>query len=470
MTDPTLQNQENASPWTSEDWLREFAEIFFLRIHIIIITGLLVLIGAVLVAYYWPPTYRAQAHILVRSRTPRVSTRLMENRQERYPLEEAHVTSELEILRSPRLIKQTIRELRQLEGLSALPENSEKLAQEVRGSRSQLDASVIPSSFVIRVSYTSKNPRHAERFVDHHLENYLTYRNQVFSTPEETEFLGDRAELYREKLQEVRQQIVNKTAEAGNVAPIDKELANNTDLQRELRRRLSNLRAEYASTKESIKPLREALKSDDIQYFAFLDNRSINRLGERLASLVEEREETAQEYQPGSRQMESINTMVDKTYKKLRAEARNIYQEKRQEVESSAAAISSLETSLRKLGERNVELNKRAVEIRRLQNRAEMLESSYRAYAEKREEAEINSAVTDAKISGDVSILNKAATSAEIAYPRPIPTLLIGFATAVIVGLTLAFITEYLDQSIHRASEVHRFLNLPVLCSIEDIE
>ncbi|MFW6456675.1 MAG: GumC family protein [Planctomycetota bacterium] len=465
-----VQQRNDESAWSTEDWVREFTEIFFLRIHIVMLPGLLILLGAVLVALYWPRTYSAEAHVLVRARTQGVSTRLAQSPQEDRPLEEAHVTSEMEILQSPRLIKKTVMDLRKQEGDAKEFQGEEQIAEAVKKSRSQLEASVIPSSHVIRVEYFSRNPQKAEKFVDMHLDNYRSYRIQMFSTPEETRFLAQQTERYKEELQQVRDQIVQKTAEAGKIALIDRELSNNSDLHRELTQRLADLRSDLARQKEEIKSLEDALENDSVQFFAFLNNLSINRLGERLAALIEQREEVAQDYQPDSRRMESVREMVDKVYAKLRTEAQNIYQERRQNLEGTAAAIDSIENSLEELGAHNVRLNRQGVEIRRLQNRAEMLESSFRAFSEKKDEAEINAAVGEAKISGDVNILNEAAMTAEVAYPRKVPTLFIGLAAAIIVGLTLAFIADYLDQSIHRASEVHRFLELPVVCSMEDID
>ncbi len=465
-----IQERNDESPWSTEDWLREFAEIFFLRFRVIFLSALLVLLGAGIVAFHWPRTYQAEAHILVRARTPGVSTRLLQSAQERYPLEEAHVTSEMEILRSPRLVRKTVVDLENEENAGEGFQNDQELANAVRESRSRLEATVVPSSHVIRVRYYSRNPNRAERFVDQHLGNYLTTRSQIFSTPEETEFLTDQAERYRKNLRKVREQIVQKTADAGKIALIDKELTNNSELQSELRRRLKDLQANLARQKEEIKPLKEALNTDEVQFFAFLDNRAINRLADRLAALLEEREKIVQEYQPESRRRKAINKMVEEVYGKLRTEARNIYKTHRKAIDGTVAEIGSIKDSLEELGDKNVKLNKQAVEIRRLQNRAEMLESSYKVYSEKKEEAEINSAVAEAKISGDVNVLNEAAEPAEVAYPKTMPTLMIGLAAAIIVGLTLGFVTEYLDQSIHRASEVHRFLELPVVCSIEKIK
>jgi capsular polysaccharide biosynthesis protein len=93
-----------------------------------------------------------------------------------------------------------------------------------------------------------------------------------------------------------------------------------------------------------------------------------------------------------------------------------------------------------------------------------MLEDAYRTFLEKREALDVNAAVTD------VAIINNTATGAEIAYPKPVPTILIGMAAALIVGLSFGCIAEYLDQAIHRPTEVHRYLNLPVICSIEEVK
>lgn len=463
----------DAAPWGAEDWKRELAEIFFARRRVIFVSGLFVFIGAVLVAFFWPPTYQATASVLVRAKTPQVSPRLLERPElVNRPLSEEDVTSELQLLRSPELIKATLLSLRAQgkDGPSATDQLSQQIMPLVRTIQGNLKTEVIPSSKVIRIALYDKNPARAEKVLDALLEQYLRFRIRVFSPPEEAQFLADRADLYDEKLVQVEQDIIGETEEQGRAALVQKEMENNSDLKSELTRELHYLRADYERKKESLKPLEEALQDENLQFFAFLENEAMNRLAEQLAALVQERDQVARHYLPQSRQVKAIDEQVKATYSLLRDEAQRIYLHRRNEHEAIAPSIKRFEDSIRELVNRNIELQRHLFALRRMQRESELLESSYRTYATRSEEARINSAVSESRASGDVSILSKAALSAERAFPKPLPTLLVGLAAAIVVGLSFGFTAEYLDHSLNRPSDIHRHVNLPVICSIKKVE
>ena len=154
------------SPWSTEDWKREFAEILFSHKYVIFLTGMLVLIGALLVVHFWPPIYVAQGEVLVQATTPSVQTRLIDSEPSTMPVGEAYVRSEMEILTSKELIKQTLQNMHE-EGRSTVPGGkSMDLNRRVRHVKSNLEARVVPYSHVIRVSYYAHAPAEAESFLE----------------------------------------------------------------------------------------------------------------------------------------------------------------------------------------------------------------------------------------------------------------------------------------------------------------
>jgi len=460
MSENSTKNQGDQAHWLTPDWKREFTAIFFARFGVIFTTALLVVVGAVVVIYYYPATYRAQASVLVRAKTPETTPRLLEGAQTSVqPASEADITSELEIVRSPALIRKTI--------LSKGAQPDQDIGQAVKRFQNQLKTTVVPSSNVLRIEFYDSDPKRAEEQLNALLQSYVGFRQRIYSPPEDVKFLRSRAKLYEQELAQIHQQIAQQAAQAGQSPLIEREMTNNSDLERSLRERLMQARAEYARGAESLKSLEAALKKGGLQLFAFLKNDTMGRLAQQLALLNEEREGVARHYLPQSEELKGIDQQVQNVYSLLKNEAINILADRQQDQKATAAAIQSLEQSIAELARRNMDLQQHALQIGRLEQSAQRVDASYQTYLTKIEEAEINSAIADSRLPGEVTILSDATSSAELAFPKPLPTLIAGIVAGILLGLSLGFISEYLDHTINRPQDVHRHLNLPMICSIE---
>jgi len=97
----------------AEDWKRDVCEIFFAQRKVILRTTALIFLGSVAVAFLWPPTYEATSSILLRGKKTQVSPGSLEVTEIRaLPIEKEDVSSEIEILNSPRLIEMTVDNIR----------------------------------------------------------------------------------------------------------------------------------------------------------------------------------------------------------------------------------------------------------------------------------------------------------------------------------------------------------------------
>ena len=238
----------------------------------------------------------------------------------------------------------------------------------------------------------------------------------------------------------------------------------------DLSKQLANSRVEYQRKWKTLEPLEKAVREDgEVQMFAFLENESMNRLAEQLATLIQEREDAARHFLPTTSKIQSLDEQIARTYARLRNEARHILANLQNEVESLALTVDQLEQAVQKLADRNVELQEGLNAKRRLEREIALLEHSYETYARRSEEARISSAIAEASLSADVTILSNAEFSAEKIFPDTLLTPLVGLIAGIILGCTLAFVMEYLDHTLKRPSEVERQVGLPVICSIRKV-
>jgi len=114
-------------------------------------------------------------------------------------------------------------------------------------------------------------------------------------------------------------------------------------------------------------------------------------------------------------------------------------------------------------------LNQIEVEIKQLQQAADVNRQNFRIYLNKFEESRISDAMDNKKIA-NVSLIEPAFPPLKPVSPKVLLNILIGIFLGGFGGLGLAFFTEYLDDSLEKPEDVEKVLQLPVLASIPELE
>ncbi|HUT24735.1 MAG TPA: Wzz/FepE/Etk N-terminal domain-containing protein [Sumerlaeia bacterium] len=467
----------------TEDWKRELCEIFFARIWTILITTAVVFAGAVAVTYLWPQTYSTTGSVVMRGKRPQISPEMLETLDVRIlSITKEDLSTEAEILGSTGLVRQTLEALR-AEGVQPPEEKSrvvlpaalarnlrpvqDPTTENVRKIREKLRTETVPASNVVQVSLRGTNPQWSESFLGRMLDEYLVYRSSVFNPGGEGAFFRERADLYRLQLEQVEEQLID-AATTSSVTLIEREMTNNLDLKMDLEKQLTLLRDEYIQKEKDAASLRKAIGSNDVQFFSFLDNDALIPLNQALAGLTALRAEALRDFRPDSDKVRALNTHIKNAYQPLLVEAKQILSSRESELEGLLSRIGELETAVRGLEERNVTLQRLATDFLRITREADLLKFSYETFSKRREEAEINSAIARASLSGDVSILTRPVEgSAELLFPRPLATPILGIVAGLIAGCGLALLGEYLDHRVRRPADIGRHIGLPVICSLK---
>jgi len=372
-----MRSEEQQVAIHTEDWKRELVEIYFSRRGTIWGITLLVFLCAAAIAAFWPATYVATGSIVLHERMPKGDPASLEAPwPSSMEVTKEDLATEQEILTSVGLLKQTLESL-----------GGRRSAGDVRRIKKNLKAKVVLASRVIRLELYDKNAKRSEKQLDELLDQYLSYRRTVVDNPTtQEEFLAERAEMYKRKLEELEDRMI-ESADEGFGASLEREIESNVALKQQLIGELNTLRSQY--------------------------------VGSDLVS--------------------------DK---------------------SLEARMKLIAMTIKDLEKRNEQLVRRSIELQRVSRESDLLEFSYVTFAKRSEEAQISRGITEANISGDVSILSRAALSAERAFPKRVLTLVLGLVVGFIAGCTLGFIAEYFDHTFKRASDVTRYAGLPVIGSI----
>ena len=449
-----------------EDWKKELCEMVFAQSRLIVWTAAVVFSLAILIAAFWPPTYAASGSILMRTAKPQNSPGTLERTDLRnFPVSKEDLASELEILSSPDLIMQTVVAMRG-KPLDQAAIMDKSILDEVARIKQGLQTEVILASHVIRVTLANRDPRRAEATLDALLGQYMIYRTKVFNPTDQQLFFSDRARLYKGRLEAIEDQLSAKAKEA-SVALVDREMANNVDMKKDMMAQISALRDEHIQKEKYLASFKKAAEQDDLQFFSILDNRSINDLGTQLMASSVERSKALRDFQPGSEKVKALDEQIAQLYKALRGEAMRLLDLRVAELQALEGRITQLETTVVKMGERNIELQRQSTDIQRISREAALLQYSYETFSKRAEEAQINDAIANARLPGDISILSRSAFSAVRVFPKVGWTILLGLIAGLVTGCSLGLLAEFFDHTFKRPSDVARYAELPVVCSIK---
>jgi uncharacterized protein involved in exopolysaccharide biosynthesis len=489
----------------TDDWKRDLSEIVFARLPIIVWTTAAMTIGALAIALWYPPTYQATGSLILRSKTVQSSTDSL-NAPEAGTVElSVHdLISERQLLSSGTLIQRTISRLqddgkiespssalavvdegiakrsikgivRGLKWLSGRGKSDEiglidpEMVDAVETIRNALSVQVVPDSTVINLTLTGGDERRIERFLDALIQEYLKYRLEVLHPPDQRQFYRERRDFYSQRLRDLESQLMS-TTDASSLEELESEIDNNIALAATLAQQKSDRRGRYIEQQQQTAMLEKALNTEDVTYFAFLDNLVLETLSGQLMALTIERGRMVRQFRDGSPQITALDENIANTAAELKAEVRAIYEDAKQKQNAHLSQIRLLEHTINELKDRTESLQNEAIRFRQLSREAELLRISYESFARRNEEAEISEAVAASDVSGDVTVLSRAAFTAVKVFPKLLLTPILGLLIGLIAGCSMAFVIEFFDHTIRRAADVAQFTSLPVIGSIRRVE
>ncbi len=445
----------------TEDWKRDLVECLFAHKGVVVSTAALISLGAIGVALYWPPTFAASGSVLVRGIPVQVSPEALGDAElKNLTISKEDIATEVQILSSPELIRQLV----QPEG-GTLDDAVRKQVGRIQGS---LATEVVPNSNVVSVRLFDRDPAWAEKTLDELLKRYVVFRAEVFHPSGQESFLTERAVKYKADLRMVEDQLVKASTDSAVTLP-DRELINNVDLARDMKKQLGELQLLQTQKIKEARPLQQALTDTGTQYFAFLNMEAIDSMGSRLKDLKTERARIERSFQPDSARMKSLDENIRTTYEELHREVQRVAETRAVEIEGIEARTRELQEAIKVIETRNVELTRHASDMQRMNREAGLLAFSYETFSKRAEEARITSAISAANFSGEVSILSWARNSAALIFPQKALTIAIGLFVGLITGCSMALLLEFFDHTVKRPSDLSRFVGLPLICSIRKV-
>ncbi|MEE8161311.1 MAG: Wzz/FepE/Etk N-terminal domain-containing protein [Acidobacteriota bacterium] len=451
--------------------LRDFLHVVFKRKGRILLFFGVTLGTVAVVTFMTSPTYEATAQILVKIGREDVYLPDLPEGRVRPAIRvtrEEQINGEIEILKSRFLAEKVVESLGPtiiyedlndpargfLGSLFQAPNNEQSPPDEagqtiVAAMRLKRAITIegVPKSGVINISFQHTDPLMAGTVVNKLVSLYLEHHLRVHKNPRFYAFFREQSQILRNKMERVEDRLRNfkKTH----------ELTSNPDEDRTLLlRQEADLRVELNKT---------------LAQEAEMENRLRNPVPDTnlLGTLVElelKERELVTKYTDESRLVQGVRDEIQMVRQRLANLDSTRYDA---EMEALRARKQIQVAQLADYQRRLAELNQIETEFARLQQGVEIDRQNYKLYLRKFEQSRISEAMDTQKIA-NVSLIEPAKAPLKPVGPNIRLNMLLAVFTGGFGGLGLAFVSEYLDDSLEKDEDVENHLDVPVLASVPE--
>ena len=446
-------------------FLRDVLTILFKRKGQIVLFAVVVIAGVFVGNMLWPKTFESTAKLqLLRGRetlqpttplTDSVSTPLISMTKE-------DVNSEIQMIYSDDVLRAVAQELQiqaqagpvgqlrdTLVRVLTMSSGEDAEARKIAVLRGAISVKQVKDSYTMELFCRWPDPAQAQQILQLVIAKYKVKHNEVFSTPAAAD------EVFTAKTEEIRkewsqaQENLRTFRETNNVYGLEEE----RDLVLEQYTQAKKLVLQLEQL-ETVTQGATPNASGDEGIMATLGRETestvITELRLRLLELMLRRNEIVQSKGPNHPDTMSISNQIAQALERLK-NAIDI------SAQSTNEQITQLEARLKQLN--NVIDGHDA-----LVEEAKIKQDAYVFFAERVQEARVNTVLSDAGIN-NIMVVSQPSLPTSPIRPRKLFNLLLGIIAGIVGGIALAFFFDYLDHGIKTPEDMEHYLGVAPLAS-----
>ncbi|TVQ96277.1 MAG: polysaccharide biosynthesis tyrosine autokinase [Desulfovibrionales bacterium] len=316
------------------------------------------------------------------------------------------------------------------------------------------------NSYIITISYTSRNPQMAALMANTVAKMYINDQLEAKfeTTRQANDWLIQRLDGLRLEVQAAEQAVKNVRQQSGMIQTRAGTLLEQqvSDVNAQLiQARLKRSRAEAA-----LSQAKSVMESGGLEALSsILDSGSITQLRAEEASLRGKRTEMSQRYGPRHPMMIQVDAEIRDVQDKVNEETVRILKSLENDVLVARAEEQSLVQSLNRLRTDVGKAMEAELELMELERQAESSRRLYENYLGRFQEIRQH----DELQRPDARIISPAEVPSAPSYPRKGLTMGMGMAAGLMFGVMGAFLLEALDRGFRTAEQLERATGLPVL-------
>jgi len=472
--------------------LRDVLMVICSKLHVFLGIYACIVITTVALAFLLPPVYQVTGGILVKPfLEPNLKlfapapTNVRAN-----PVMPQDVNSEVNILKSPQLLRRVVQELNLQkpdwpdtllgQAVEFIKDNLRDLLvdlglsvqvspedQAVQTLEEKLDIKPVTLSNMIEVSLRGTSPKKITKVLNTFLEDYIDFHIQVYRVKGAKDFYARQAELFHRNLREAEDNLENFKKKYG-IIQITEQNAANIELLKALRENQAMVTAKLKEQRLKVGvQARNLAQTGEIGAFTKeLQSNILEELVRTLGPLLVERERIQLHFQKSSPKYEAVDRQVKEITTAYQKQIQELLKGAELDVNGMTSYLAILRQKIQEIEDRSLLLSRKQVEFERLVREVKQNEQNYLMYLNKTEEARIDEQ-QDANRVSNVSVTSWGQVPTIPVFPQKLLMLVLAGTLGLIMALAGAFFAYYLDHTFKTPQDVARFTHLPVFASID---
>jgi len=462
--------------------VRSFLYAVFKHRRLVLGVFAIIFLGSAIAAFLRPRTWLATSKVLVKlGETVQLAPAEAPSRSVAMPMNQEVVKTEADIVKSREVVAEAVQRL-------GIQPESGSMDELIDGLQRGLTVTQTPGTNILQINFLGKDPARAARMVNAITDVYMDHHNRVYRREGMFDFYNEQLRILEQQMKQAQARL-RRYLSRNNVVDVDEEIKllseDSVEQDKGLRahlakisaldRKLEHVRGQLGHTPARVSYAEEYQSNPTLQYYK-----------SKLAELEIARAHVAQNYVEGDRHVRDLDLQMADVRKELAKEqdrilakqtvrTNELHTELQRNVFSIEAMLAdakarrpALQRRLKTTQKRLRRLRDLRFTISNLEQQADQKKYAFDLYWKKHEEARAVEAMAGQSMVS-VSVVQHATAPLEPENGLLMPLLLgliggLGLATAMAVGV------EYLNRRLRFEEEVERYLELPVLAVIPDLE
>ena len=433
---------------------------------------------AVCVALLLPTKYASDAKLFIRIGRASVSldpTATVGKIVSMSESREREINSAVEILKSRELLEAVLAEVgfsTVLHQKSAVFGSSDPAAptepeheKALRRLKQSLGCETAKNSNVITISCEARSPEAAQQILNTYVRAFKTHHMHLNRTSGSYEFFAEQSTRLKAQLDLAEQDLRDEKNQVGvgSIAGQKRMIENQvTSLERDLQSSRASLAAADVSVRAVRATYPDVPPNTDARPGTASSAAALASMQAELYKLqIRERELTAR-YSPKHPRVTAIQEQVRQAQHLFAIQRVTAEQARRV---SLKAEIDELQEQYNQAKGQLLQLNEDEIRVNAIQQEVEQLTANYRKYRDHLEQARIDGALENDRIS-NVNIAQAPTHNPMPVSPQRTLILALGVIVANGLGLGATFVGEYFDDSFQTPEEIEQVLGLPVVLCV----
>lgn len=462
---------------------RSFLYAVFKHRRLVVGVFAVVLVGALVVALIRPKVWQASTKVIVKlGESVQLAPAEAPSKSVNQPLSAEVVNTEAEIVKSRQVMEKAV------EHLGIKPQPGTNLSEMIDNMELALTVAPTPASNILRISYFGRDPERSAKMVNAITDAYIEEHNKAYQNEGVHSFYTEQLAILEKEMKNAQQRL-REYLGSENIIDVDQEISIlNQDVQEQDKGLKAHL-AKLTGTERKLTEVEAQIDKTPVQVpfeEEWLSNPTIQTFKDKLAALEIDRYQLLQHYMPTDRHVTDkdeeianvrgrIKEEKDRILNKQTLQRNDLHRELERNADTLKVLLADLRSRTDPYTQRLTETRKHLQDLRdkrfvinNLKQLADEKTYAFDLYFKKQEESRIAEAMKDQSMV-NVTVVERAAPPNDPVNGLLLPVLL-GLIGGIIVAAAMAVAVEWLNRTLRFEEEVERYLELPVLAVIPDLQ